>query len=174
MQTSHYLQLDAGSFDNIIELRRGSAGLSDSFIVDVPRKAVASLWIDIIPMQTASEASVVIAPVPPRELPSPRNGRFSFRDLMSVLDASGIAAFDHQRQLRDSELRQRHERGEVSSLYFYRCLARMTQEQLATRAHSRQAFISQLEKRRRPLTWKQATKLAAALGVRPQQLLEHA
>lgn len=157
-----------------------SAGLSDVIdnIYEVPHKAIR---IEIIPSQTgsvavhtASGALLIVAPEPPRELPPARSGRFSFRDMISLLDASGVDAFEHQRRLRDAELRQRHERGEVSSLYFYRCLARMTQEQLASRAHSRQAFISQLEQRRRPLTWKQATKLAAALGIRPAQLLEHA
>lgn len=130
-----------------------------------------SFRLDVIPVQTASTTVATLANL--KQLPPARNGRFSLRDLVSVLDSSGREAFNHQGTLQDAQLRARHDRAEISSLYFYRCLARITQEQLAERAHSRQSFISQLEKRRRPLTWKQARKLAVTLGVQPAQLMEH-
>jgi DNA-binding XRE family transcriptional regulator len=134
------------------------------------RKQGLSFMLNVIPVQTASAAEATSTSL--TKLPAPRNGRFSLRDLVSVLDRSGREAFEQQGVVQNAKLRERHERGEISSLFFYRCLARMTQEQLAERAHSRQSFVSQLEKRQRPLTWKQATKLARALGIEPAQLME--
>lgn len=136
------------------------------------KKSALSIRINVLELETASPAAYTVGQV--KQLPRPTNGRFSFRDLVSILNDSGRAAFDHQGTLRDAELRQQHERGAVTSLYFYRCMARFTQEQLADLARSRQSFISQVERRKRSLTWKQATKFASALGVTPVQLMEHA
>ena len=159
-----------GSFQ-VFEISTVSGGVSPTF-GDALRQSHLAFRVDILPVDTASLSEPIVARV--RQLPAPREGRYSFRDMMSLLDAKGRTAFEAHGREQDAVLRAQHENGEISSLYFYRCLARMTQEQVAKRAHSRQAFVSQLEKRRRPLTWKQAKKLGSALGVSPEKLMEHA
>jgi|ERR1700682_122704 len=107
-----------------------------------------------------------------KPVPEPVGGRYSFRELFSSLDNVEQKAAAEERAAFDTSLRDRLARDEISPLYYYRCLARMTQEQLATKSDSRQSFLSQVEKRKRTLTWKQAEKFAAALDVEPEQLME--
>lgn len=107
-----------------------------------------------------------------KTVPEPVRGRYSFRELYSSLDDAERLAAESERAAFDESLRIRLERNEISRLYYYRCLARMTQEQLAARSGSRQSFLSQVEKRKRTLTWKQAEKFATALRVEPEQLME--
>jgi hypothetical protein len=158
MTTTYYTQQPPSSNE--------AAGAFEKVFFKVP----VSVCFDVLPIQTASPHETTVARVKP--LPRAQNGRFSFRDMLSVLDDAGLAEFNQQGIMLHNQLRKRYERGEVSALFFYRSLAHMTQEQLAIRARSRQSFISQLEKQRRPLTWKQAKKFAPALGVLPAQLME--
>jgi DNA-binding XRE family transcriptional regulator len=101
----------------------------------------------------------------------PEKTAYSFEDIYALLGQRGRAAAASERQSLDASLRSKLRKGEITALYFYRVLCRMTQQDLAKSVGSRQGFISQLEKGRRPLTWKQAKKFAEALGVMPKQLL---
>jgi DNA-binding XRE family transcriptional regulator len=108
-----------------------------------------------------------------RSLPEPSSDdTYTLGQLVSLLSPVGRDAFENESRVINRQLQHRFDRGEISAVYFYRCLARMTQEQLAERAGSRQSYISQIEQRRRPLTLKQAKKLAPALGVAPSQLFK--
>lgn len=98
--------------------------------------------------------------------------RYSFREVFASLDETERAAAESERASFDLNLKLKLEKGEISRLCYYRRLARMTQEQLAERSGSRQAFLCRVEKRKRTLTWKQAEKFAAALGIDPAQLME--
>jgi antitoxin component HigA of HigAB toxin-antitoxin module len=108
----------------------------------------------------------------PVKVARPARGRYSFREVFSSLNTVELTAAQEERSAFDENLRSRLEIGEVSRLYYYRCLKRMTQEQLAAWSGSRQSFLSQVEKRKRALTWKQAEKFAAALGIEPEELME--
>src|SRR5205823_9632082 len=77
---------------------------------------------------------------------------YSFGDILSLLSPKGRATFESESRAIDEALRERFKRGKVTPLYFYRRLARMTQEQLAERSGSRQSYISQIEQGKRPLT----------------------
>jgi hypothetical protein len=144
-----------------------SGGLVSSHVISQQ----CTLSIDFIwRPRTKSPSLSAVAEI--HQLPTSVDGLYSFRDLYSLLDATGRAAFESERRVFDDQLRERLAKDEISPLYFYRCLARMTQEQLAARSRSRQSFVSQVEKRKRPLTWKQAKKFAAALGIEPAQLMK--
>lgn len=92
-------------------------------------------------------------------------------DLVAMLDERGREAMNNEEALLDAELTAQFEAGALEPLAYYRKLCSMTQEELAVRAGSTQAFISQIERGRRPLTLKQAKKFATALGVSAKQLL---
>jgi len=128
------------------------------------------LAIDVADRPPTASGNAVVISV--HRLPPATNGSFSFRSLHALLDDKGRNIFDAHRAATNMELHQRLNAGEITPLFYHRRLARMTQEQLAERAGSRQAYLSQVEKGKRPLTWKQAVKFAHVLGVAPAQLMK--
>lgn len=146
-------------------------GSGPVFFYDLKRQSPDTMSIDFVGRIRASSPSTTTI-VEVKTLPDAINERYSFRAIYSLLDAVGQAAFENERASFDGRLRERFAQKEVSALYFYRCLSRMTQEELAARSGSRQSFLSQVEKRKRPLTWKQAKKFAEALGIEPARLME--
>jgi len=105
-------------------------------------------------------------------LPEAVNDRYTFGDLYALLDETGRAAFAEHGRVLDGQLREQLKRGTISPLYFHRCLARMTQEQLAARSGSRQSFVSRIERSKRPLSPRQAKRFGAVLGVAPEALMD--
>jgi DNA-binding XRE family transcriptional regulator len=146
-----------------------TASTAVSFYDFVQRRPVASVEFAT---RIRSVSPAVTSAVEIRRLPEPVDGTYSFHDLYSLLDAAGRSEFEREEGRIDAELSDRFNRKEISPLFYYRCVVGMTQEELAARAGSRQSFLSQVEKRKRPLTWKQARKFAAVLGVQAASLME--
>lgn len=98
--------------------------------------------------------------------------RYSMTDALALLNRKAREAFDAERSRVNDDLKYRYLNRDITALAFYRALARMTQEEVATASGVPQPYVSKIERGRAKLSRDKAVQLAGALGVSASQLLE--
>jgi len=153
----------------------GTSGFSVSRLLEprgnarVMMRRLFAFQVSLEPGTTSSDVEIDLDEEIRREHARPNS---TMMDLIAMLSPVGRRAMRSEARVLNEMLREEFARGEVSPVTYYRRLARMSQEQLAGLSGVGQSYISRIERGRAGLTYKQAQKLAPALGVDPKQLIK--
>jgi DNA-binding XRE family transcriptional regulator len=144
-----------------------SAGWVACFLSKAAVTQSAEVIIARLPLST-TEQSVVATP----QAADSHGRTYSMTDVLNLLNRKAREAFLSEQTRVNASLKSQYENREITTVAYYRAMARMTQEQVSTKSGIAQPYLSKIERGRARLSRNKAVQLAAALGVSAAQLLE--